>query len=113
MTATLPAPPPLGVFHVVISNGASHGVAQLRGELDLATAPPLEQLLDQLRGDGHRQITLDLAGLEFLGAAGLRVFVRADQALRAAGGRLVLTRPNRTTRHILAVTGLDSTMAIE
>jgi hypothetical protein len=43
----------------------------LCGELDLASAPHLQQVLDQLCRDGYSEIVLDLSGLDFLGAAGL------------------------------------------
>ncbi|MGH3514753.1 MAG: STAS domain-containing protein [Pseudonocardiaceae bacterium] len=98
-------------FDVVVC--ADTGCVALRGELDLLTGPRLERLLDRLRRDGHRQITLDLSGLEFLSAAGLSVFLRTDQALHAVGGRLVLTGPTRTARRILAITGLDATLSIQ
>jgi anti-sigma B factor antagonist len=97
---------------VVISLGTVRSV-QLRGELDLKTAPLLELLLDRLRGDGHRQVILDLSGLKLLSAAGLTVFLRADQALRAVGGQLMLTRPTRMGRRVLAITGLDATLSIQ
>ena len=100
-------------FDAVVCTDTAGSRVQLRGELDLATAPQLQQLLDQLRRQGHHQITLDLSGLEFLCAAGLAVFLRADQALRAVGGRLMLTRPTRLTRRVLAVTGLDTTLTIQ
>ena len=77
-----------------ISSDASAGVVFVQGVLDLITAPRLELLLDRLRDDGHRQITVDLSQLTFLGAAGLSVVIRADHALRSTGGRLLLTRPN-------------------
>ncbi|MGH3857449.1 MAG: STAS domain-containing protein [Pseudonocardiaceae bacterium] len=95
---------------VVIPTDTSR--VRVLGELDLHTAPRLERLLDQLRCDGHRQITLDLSGLEFLSAAGLSVFLHTDQELHAVGGRLVLTQPTRTTRRILAITELDTTLNI-
>ena len=100
-------------FDAVISTDTAGSRLQLRGELDLTTAPQLARLLDLLRRDGHRQITLDLSGLEFLCAAGLAVLLRADQALRAVGGRLMLTRPTRLARRVLAITGLDATLAIQ
>jgi anti-anti-sigma factor len=59
------------------------------------------------------KITLDLSGLEFLCAAGLAVFLRADQALRAVGDRLVLTRPTCLVHRVLAIVGLDATLAIQ
>ncbi|MGH3718127.1 MAG: STAS domain-containing protein [Pseudonocardiaceae bacterium] len=94
------------------STDATRSCVQVR-ELDLATAPRLDQLLDQLRRDGHRQITLDLSGLDFLSVAGLTVFLRADQALRAVGGRLGFTQPTRMVRRVLAITGLDTTLTIQ
>lgn len=98
---------------VAISTDAANSRVQLRGELDLKTAPRLEQLLQRLRREGHRQITLDLSRLEFLSAAGLTVFLRTDHALRALGGRLVLTHPTRMARRVLAITGLDATLTIQ
>ena len=99
-------------FEVVLSTDPAGAYVKLRGELDLATAPDLEQLLDQLRRDGHRQVTVDVSGLEFVSAAGLSVLLGADHALHAAGGRLVLTRPTRMAHRILAITGLDTTLTI-
>jgi anti-anti-sigma factor len=37
----------------------------LRGELDVASAPHLQQALDQLCRDGYSEIVLDVSGLEF------------------------------------------------
>jgi anti-anti-sigma factor len=68
--------------------------------------------LDQLCRDRLPEIVLDLAGLEFLGAAGLEVFLRADDHLRAAGGRLILDRPGRLVRRVLAITELDAVLTI-
>lgn len=103
----------LACFDAVVCTDTAGSRVQLRGELDLATAPQLARLLDQLRRDGHRQITLDLSGLEFLSASGLTVFLRTDQALRAVGGQLVLTRTTRMARRVLAITGLDTTLSIQ
>lgn len=99
-------------FEVEVSTDATRASTRLRGELDLTVAPRLEQLLDQLRRTGYRELTVDLSGLEFLSVAGLNVFLRADEAQRAAGGRLVLTHPTHMTRRILALTRLDATLTI-
>ena len=85
----------------------------LCGELDLASAPHLQQVLDQLCRDGYSEIVLDLSGLEFLGAAGLSVFHRVDHQLRAANGRLILHRPGHRARRVLAITGLDTVLTIQ
>jgi len=81
-------------------------------ELDLASAPHLRQVLDHLCQDRPLEVVLDLAELEFLGASGLEVLLRADDRLRAAGGRLILNRPGRLVRRVVAITGLDTVLTI-
>lgn len=98
---------------IVICHESGRTAVYLRGELDTSTAPHLEHLLDQLCQDGHQQIALNLSQLAFLGAAGLRVFIRTHQDLRATGGTLVLTRPNRMVQRVLAITGLDAALVIQ
>jgi anti-anti-sigma factor len=99
-------------FGVAVCSGAIRSWVTLTGELDLASAPRLEQVLDQLCRDGCPEVVLDLYGLDLLGAAGLGVFVRVDEQLRAAGGRLILDRPGRLVRRVLAITELDTVLTI-
>jgi anti-anti-sigma factor len=99
-------------FAVTISSDALGSQVTLCGELDLASAPHLYQVLDRLYRDGFPEIVIDLSGLEFLNAAGLAVFHRADEHLRAAGGRLILHRPGRLARRVLAITELDTVLTI-
>jgi anti-anti-sigma factor len=101
------------VFTVEVSSDALRSWVTLCGELDLASAPPLRQVLDQLCGDGFPEIVLDLSRLEFLSAAGLAVLHRADEHLRATGGRLILHRPGRLARRVLAITELDTVLTIQ
>ena len=101
------------VFGVQVCSQALRSWVSLRGELDWASAPHLQQVLDQLCRDGYPEIVLDLSELEFLSAAGLAVFHRVDDHLRAANGRLILHRPRRLARHVLAITGLDTVLTIQ
>jgi anti-sigma B factor antagonist len=100
------------VFAVEVSSDAQGSQVTLRGELDLVSAPRLQQVLDQLCRQGHPEIVLDLSGLKFLGATGLSVFLRADAHLRADGGQLILTRSGQLVRRVLAITELDTVLTI-
>ncbi len=100
------------VFGMEIRSDIHCSRVALIGELDLASAPQLQRVLDELRRDGFAEIVLDLARLDFLSAIGLEVFAHADDQLRAVGGRLVLTRPGPRARRILAITGLDTVLTI-
>jgi anti-anti-sigma factor len=83
-------------------------VLALRGELDLATAPELEQTItERLAADKH--VVVDLRELEFMDSSGLRILVAAHA--RAAGGaaRFAVVRPpaDGPVARILAIAGVD------
>ncbi|MGZ4639735.1 MAG: STAS domain-containing protein [Actinomycetes bacterium] len=80
---------------------------RLTGELDLATAEQLPDLVRRLDGNGSHDVVLDLSDLTFCDACGLRALLRAHRAVRAGGGRLTLIGVPPLTRHLLAVTGLS------
>jgi anti-sigma B factor antagonist len=99
-------------FGVQVCSDTVRSWVSLRGELDVTSAPHLQQVLDQLCRDGCPEIVLDLSGLKFLSAAGLTVLHRVDDQLRAAGGRLILHRPRWLARRALAITRLDTVLTI-
>jgi anti-anti-sigma regulatory factor len=58
-----------GLVLAVLGN-VSGGRVLLVGELDLLTAPRLEQLLTDLLSTGYRHVSVDSSGVSFLAAAG-------------------------------------------
>jgi anti-anti-sigma factor len=102
-TRVEPTPAPFDVRRVDHPLGV---LLTLGGELDLATVPLLQEQLDRVvRGRGA--VVIDLSGLRFIDASGLRVLVRAERQLRASGGQLVLVRGPRAVRRVFELTGLD------
>src|SRR6478609_7619263 len=59
----------------------------LTGSLDAATVPQLEQQLVPLLSGPATELVFDLAKLDFVSSAGLRVFATARKALRTRGGQ--------------------------
>ncbi len=72
-------------------DGLDAAWVHLAGELDVATAPQLEQTLREPRLQA-RLLVLDLRELEFMDAAGLHAIVGASKRARTAGRRVVLLR---------------------
>ena len=82
-------------------------VLTLVGELDLATAPVLQERLDAaLRGKAA--VVIDLSRLRFIDSSGLGMLVQAERQLRESGGQLVLVRGPRAVRRPFELTCLDS-----
>jgi len=85
----------------------------LRGELDLATAPELEQLLVE-RIDAGQEAVVDLRGLDFMDSSGIRVLVAAHARAGRVGTRLFIVRPEpeSAVAKIVEISGLDGELNI-
>jgi stage II sporulation protein AA (anti-sigma F factor antagonist) len=81
-------------------------VLVLRGELDLATVPLLEDHLNRTMRSGA-SVVIDLAGLGFIDSTGLEVLLRADRQLRAADGQLVLLSGSPAVYRVFELAGMD------
>jgi anti-sigma B factor antagonist len=82
------------------------------GELDLLSAPALEQALAPLLESDTEQIIVDLRGLEFMDSTGLHVLIQAHQRMHEAGRRLVLVRASPNVQRLFDLTGLNEGLTI-
>ena len=75
---------------------------KVEGKIDTATAPLFAA---ELQVDGVKDVIVDLAAVEYVSSAGLRVFLNAQKALLAAGGQLSVAGANESVRRIFTITG--------
>ena len=67
------------------SGQGSSQVYRLSGRIDTVTAP---QLAANIHLDGVQDATLDLANVDYVSSAGLRVFLQAQTAMNKSGGAM-------------------------
>ena len=79
------------------------------GRLDTNTSPELEA---EMVLDGVKEVVFDLAGLEYISSAGLRVLMAAQKAMMAAGGKMSVANPNAMVKGVFDMTGLSSVFTI-
>ena len=82
----------------------------LTGRLDTVTAPELEKELTA-SVDGVTALTIDMAKLEYISSAGLRVLLSAQKRMNKQGGMKVV-RVNETIMEIFDVTGFSDILTI-
>ena len=86
-------------------------VFALEGRLDTTTAPELERALkDSL--NGVASLTLDLASLDYISSAGLRVLLSAHKAMQKQGAMKVINA-SEIVREVFDVTGFSDILTIE
>lgn len=79
---------------------------QIRGEIDLATAPELEAQVAGAFAGGPSSVVLDLAGLTFIDSSGLRALVALSNQAGSLGTSLALKNVPRHAQRVLDLTGL-------
>ncbi len=82
-------------------------VVEVRGDLDMATAPQLREGLQRLIDAGDRQLVVDLADVAFMDSSALGALVVIFKALREVGGRLSLAAVQPTVHGVLRITSVD------
>jgi len=84
----------------------------LAGELDIATAPSL----DELRGEGDftpgNEVVLELGDLSFIDSQGVRTLLGLAAALQP-GGRLILHAPSAAAAKVFALIRLEDIDNVE
>jgi anti-sigma B factor antagonist len=78
----------------------------LSGELDLAPAAELEEMLLRLCADATKEITLDLSKLRFMGSTGLRLVLLAKELCEQHGCEFLLVAGPPNIQRMFEMTGL-------
>lgn len=83
----------------------------LEGRLDTVTSPELEKTLADALSD-VKELTFDLANLEYVSSAGLRVLLLAQKTMNAQG-KMTVRNVGETVNEIFEVTGFSDILTIE
>ena len=84
----------------------------IKGRLDADSSPEAEKVVkDALEGQTTR-VLFNLASLEYLSSAGLRVLLGAAKEMRRKNGKIVLCALNEFVKEIFEVSGFQSLIPI-
>ena len=87
-------------------------VITVKGRLDTNTAPELEKgALEDLAN--FNKLRLDLAALDYISSAGLRVVLTLHKNMAGKGGTLVVAHPKDEVMEVFDMTGFSSFLTIE
>ncbi|ONM50346.1 STAS domain-containing protein [Nocardia donostiensis] len=85
-------------------------VLTVTGEVDLATAPALENAIDAILGAEPAGLVIDLTAVSFLASAGMAALVAAHQ--RAGTTSIAVVADGPATSRQLKMTSLDRVFAL-
>ena len=95
-----------------ISQGPGYAVVSVAGEIDVGTECKFRDALTSALARGALRVVVDLAGVTFMGSAGIGVLMGARRVLAAGGGSLVLASPRGEVAQILSLTGVAEVIPV-
>ncbi len=87
-------------------------VFEVRGEVDLYSAPQLKQAVYETIDAGRTKLVFDLNALDFMDSTGLGILVASLKRLTTEGGQLKLVCNRDNILKIFKITGLDKVFEI-
>jgi anti-sigma B factor antagonist len=85
----------------------------LVGEVDASVARQLQVSLEQLVGEGHTRLLVDLSAVTFIDSTGLGVFLFTVKRLRRRRGRLAVFCPHPVMRELFELVGHNLIFPVE
>ncbi len=85
-------------------------VVRVHGDLDMATAPGLEEALEG--ADVSKRIVIDLSGCTFLDSSAVRALVATARAAEPAGGDVALVTRDPGILRVLEIASLDMLLPV-
>ncbi len=93
-------------------NGGKTLLFKLRGSLDLATSGNLRESLAKAAQEGHHDLVVDLAQVDFLDSTGLGALIGAHRRALESGGQVRLIVTGGPIARLLNITGLVRVFAV-
>ena len=97
----------------ISSEGTETVILAVSGEVDLGTAPGLEEAVTAAVSTvGARAVRIDLAAVSFMDSTGLRVLLSGRQAAEQRGITFTVANPQPHLLKVMRVTGIDGLLGL-
>lgn len=99
-------------MEILETRHANATILALVGRLDGIASPGLEKQIDAALAAGAKVLVFDLARLDYVSSAGLRVFLSAAKKFKTAGGRASFVALPSPVREVFELSGFLAVLDI-
>ncbi len=97
---------------IKLVNRGTEGELLLDGRLDTTTSPEAEKIFSEV-SERFDRVVLNMATLNYVSSAGLRVIKKLHMAMRKKDGQLVLKNVNKMVMEVFEMTGFAGLLRFE
>lgn len=87
-------------------------VIRLKGRLDAASSPQLEKKITSIIDSGHFKLILNMAEVEYLSSAGMRLMLSASKKLKHLEGKVVACNMTEDVMDVIRMAGFHQVLEI-
>ena len=95
-----------------VTNHSDETRVQVRGMLDVNTAPALAELVDEIIAERRTKVVVDLAELDIIDSSGVAVLVKLYKGVRGVGGQVQVTGARDQPLAIFKLLRMDKVFAL-
>jgi anti-sigma B factor antagonist len=99
-------------LRIDVRREADRVVVRLDGELDMASAPLLQEAIEDAEGKERSTLVLDLQQLRFIDSTGLRTILWARERCQDRAQEFALTPGSQQVQRLLAISGAGEYLRI-
>jgi anti-sigma B factor antagonist len=88
-------------------------ILSLEGRLDASGAQRLRELASEIRNEGHANLIVNLAKVEFVASSGFGTFLLLTEEFKENGGRIIFAASSPAVLEVVSLLNLDQFLNIE
>lgn len=87
-------------------------ILAISGEMNANTSSEVDNRLTNLIMGGNKKLIVNLAGLNYISSAGLRVFLSANKLIKKQNGELRISNLNDLVKEVFEISGFTMIFSI-
>jgi anti-sigma B factor antagonist len=99
-------------LHVNVEDLGDRQIVQVQGDVDMSTAGLLDSRLQELVASGTEHLVVDLSECRYFDSEGIKVLIRAHNALGRERGRIAISGAQGTVLRVFRISGLDTVFQV-
>lgn len=82
-------------------------ILKVKGKLDTISSPILEKKVFNLMVNGQKKLLIDLAEVQYINSAGLRMLLSIKKQIKALSGKFIVCSMTKEVMEIIRLCGFD------